>query len=131
MGILEDLGMGGGGGMMNNAIQKQGSGGTAGASAGNGLSLGGTDGLGGNVWGKGGMASMALGGLQTLGGLWQSFQAQKMAKKAFNFQKDAWKTNLKNQTQVYNTSLEDRIRARYATEGRSEEADSYIAEHKL
>jgi len=102
--------------------------------AGNALSttgIGGTDGLGGNIWGKGGAASMALGGLQTLGSIWQSFQQMKLAKKSLKFQKNAFKTNLANSTKVYNTALEDRIRARYATEGRSEQADAKIAENRL
>lgn len=91
----------------------------------------GTDGMGGNIWGKGGMASMALGGLQTLGSIWNSFQQMKLAKKTLKFQKNAFKTNLANSTKVYNTALEDRIRARYATEGRSEEADAKIAANQL
>jgi len=85
----------------------------------------------GGLFGKGGTASIALGGLATLGSLWNSFQQQKLAKKTLKFQKSAFKTNLKNSTQVYNTALEDRIRARYATEGRSDEADAKIAENRL
>lgn len=78
-----------------------------------------------------GNAQLVLGGIQTIGSLWNSFQQQKLAKEAFAFNKEAYKTNLGNQRSTYNTALEDRIRARYATEGRSEEADSYIDKHKL
>lgn len=121
----------GGDSLFNNAVSLQGrGGGVAGNAVNTGLG-GGTDGLGGNIWGKGGMASMALGGLQTLGTLWGAFQQNKLAKKSLKFQKDAFKTNLANSTKVYNTALEDRIRARYATEGRSGEADAKIAENRL
>ena len=85
----------------------------------------------GSFWGEGGGASMALGGLQTLGSIWSSFQQMKLARKSLKFQKDAFKTNLANSTKVYNTALEDRIRARYATEGRSEQADAKIEENRL
>lgn len=78
-----------------------------------------------------GNLQLALGGIQTLGALWNSYQQNKLAKESLSLQRDAFETNLANQTQTYNTSLEDRIRARYATEGRSEQADSYIAEHSL
>lgn len=117
------------GGLQSKAVQNQ----TLGPLAGNGGStnLGGTDGLGGNIFGKGGAASIALGGLQTLGSIWNSFQQMKLAKKTLKFQKNAFKTNLANSTKVYNTALEDRIRARYATEGRSEEADAKIAANQL
>ncbi len=85
----------------------------------------------GGFFGKGGGAGLALGGIQTLGSLWSSFQQTKLAKKTLNFQRDAFNTNLANATKVYNNSLEDRIRARFATEGRPEEADAKIAESRL
>lgn len=76
-------------------------------------------------------ASLALSGLETLGSIWNSFQQMKLAKKTFKFQKNAFKTNLANSTKVYNTALEDRIRARFATEGRPDEADAQIARQRL
>lgn len=78
-----------------------------------------------------GNAQLVLGGIQTIGSLWNSFQQQKLAKETFKFNKKAYETNLANQKSTYNTALEDRIRARYATEGRSEQADSYIDNHSL
>ena len=80
---------------------------------------------------QGGMAQMGLGAISTLGGLWNSFQQSKIAKKSLQLQTKTFNTNLKNQTQTYNTELEDRIRTRYATEGRSGEADGYIEKNKL
>ena len=91
----------------------------------------GTGQQGPGFWGQGGGAQMALGAIQTLGSLWNSFQQNKMAKQSLALQTRAFETNLRNQTQSYNTALEDRIRARYATEGRSEQADSYIAKNRL
>ncbi len=85
----------------------------------------------GGAFGKGGAASMVLGGLETLGTLWGAFQQNKLARKSLKFQKQAFQTNLANSTKVYNTALEDRIRARYATEGRSEQADAKIRENRL
>ena len=92
----------------------------------NGLSLGnfGTGSFGGNL-------QLGLGAIQTLGSLWNSFEQNKLAKKAFKFQKQAFETNTRNQTKSYNTALEDRIRARYNTENRSSEADEYINRNKL
>jgi len=79
-----------------------------------------------------GPAQFALGAIQTLGSLWNSFQQNRMAKESFKFQKEAYATNLQNQEQSYNTALEGRINAQYATEGRSQsEADSYVDRHSL
>jgi hypothetical protein len=83
---------------------------------------------------EGGGASIALGAIQVLGSLWSSFQQNKLAKENLRFQKEAYYTNLENQEQSYNTELEDRINARYATEGRenaSAQAADYVARNKL
>ena len=84
----------------------------------------------GGGW-QGGMG-LALGGLQTVGSLWNAYQQQKIAKESLSFQKEAFNTNLKNSTQTYNTALEDRIRARHYTEGKSDnDTSSYLKEHSL
>ena len=81
---------------------------------------------------QGGIGQFALGSIQTLGSLWNSFQQNKVAKESMKFQKEAFATNLANQEQSYNTALEDRINARYVTEGKSQaDADAYIQEHSL
>ena len=123
------IGGGGLGPLQSNAIGKQAFDGIGGAGLDNAQDgiLGGL----GSLFSKGGPASIALGGLETLGSIWNSFQQNKLAKKSLKFQKDAFKTNLANSTKVYNTALEDRIRARYATEGRSSEADAKIAANRL
>ena len=64
-------------------------------------------------------ASLALGGLQSLGNLWQAWEANKLAKEQFKFNKGFATTNLANSIQSYNTTLEDRTRARAFTEGQS------------
>lgn len=75
---------------------------------------------------------MVIGGIQTLGSLWNSYQQHKIAKEQIGLQREAFRTNLENNTQTYNTALEDRIRARHNTEGRtSGETDAYISEHSL
>ena len=79
-----------------------------------------------------GGAGMIMGGIQVLGNLWSSFQAHKMAKEQMSFAREQWDTNLENQTQSYNTALEDRIRGRYATGSKSEgELQGEINKHSL
>lgn len=81
---------------------------------------------------EGGIGQFALGTIQTLGYLWNSFQQNKVAKQSMAFQRDAFNQNMANQKQTYNTALEDRINARYVTEGKSQaEAQSYIDKNKL
>ncbi|QEP29867.1 hypothetical protein HYP99_gp069 [Sinorhizobium phage ort11] len=72
------------------------------------------------------------GGLSTIGNLWNAFQAQKLARDSFNFQKNFANKNLANQIQSYNTALEDRARSRGFTEGQSQDQiDSYIDKNRL
>lgn len=74
----------------------------------------------------------ALQGVGALGSLWSAFQQNRLAKDAFKFQRDTHNTNMRSQVQSYNTSLEDRVRARYSQEGRSAEAaDAYIEKNRL
>jgi hypothetical protein len=95
--------------------------------------VGGAGGVGGKpgFFQEGGAGGFALGAIQTLGSLWNSFQQNKLAKKSLDLQTRAFDTNLANQTKTYNTALEDRINARYATEGRSQEAAGYIEKNRL
>lgn len=87
---------------------------------------------GSGFWSKDGGAGLILGGVQVLGNLWSSFQAHKMAKEQMAFAREQWDTNLENQTQTYNTSLEDRIRGRYAKGTRSEgQLQGEIDKHSL
>lgn len=76
--------------------------------------------------------SLALGGLQTLGGLWAAKKQLGLAKKQFRFSRDFANANLENQTQSYNTAIADRARARGFTEGQSQPlVDDYIARNSL
>jgi len=83
-------------------------------------------------FGEHGKLNTIIGGVQVLGSLWNSFQQHKMAKEQMAFAREQWDTNLANQTQTYNTALEDRIRARHHTEGRAGgETDAYLEKHSL
>lgn len=79
-----------------------------------------------------GNLQLALGGIQTLGSLWNSYQQHKIAKQQIGLARETFQTNLENNRQTYNTALEDRIRARHHTEGRgSGETNAYLQEHSL
>lgn len=81
---------------------------------------------------KGGGFSVALGALQTLGNLWNSFQQIKIAKDTLKFQKEAYQTNLANTTKDYNTRLESDANYSYQVSGKTQdEADQYVREHSL
>lgn len=71
-------------------------------------------------------------GLQTLAGLWSSIQALKMAKKQYSLTRDTTNANLANQTQSYNTSIEDKARSRAAWEGQNQaQVADYITKNSL
>jgi hypothetical protein len=81
---------------------------------------------------KGGGFSVALGALQTLGNLWNSFQQVKIAKDTLNFQKEAYQTNLANTEKDYNTRLESDANYSYQVSGKSQgQADQYVRDHSL
>lgn len=75
---------------------------------------------------------MVLGGIQTIGNLWQAWEANKLAKAQFAFQKEFAQKNMANQIASYNTTLEDRGRTRAFTESQTpEQAAQYIEQNKL
>lgn len=85
----------------------------------------------GKIGGIEGLGSI-LEGIASLGQIWAAIQGVNVAKDTLSFNKEAWETNLANQTQSYNTSLEDRIRSRSVTEGWEDGAvDDYLAQHSL
>lgn len=89
---------------------------------------GGGSGLGWNM----NTAQLGLGALQSLGGLFNAFQSNKLARDQFRFTRDFANTNLNNSIQTYNTQLSDRANARAKVQGDSDaERDAYIAENRL
>lgn len=55
-------------------------------------------------------------GLQSIGGLYNAYNMNKLAKKQFQFTKDFAQENLNNQVQTYNNSKEDLAYARFVSE---------------
>ena len=79
-----------------------------------------------------GTGQLVLGGIGTIGNLWAGWQAQKLAKEQFNYQKGITDTNLANQIQSYNTALTDRITSRGFTQGDSQSTiDQYIENNSM
>ena len=79
-----------------------------------------------------GTGQLVLGGIGSIGNLWSAWQAQKLAKEQFNYQKGITDTNLANQIQSYNTALSDRMNARGFVQGDSQSTiDQYIEENSL
>lgn len=73
----------------------------------------------------------AVGGLASLGQLWQGFQANKMAQDQWKTQKSILNTNMMNQIKSYNNSLRDRLDTRAKMEGRDQaSADRQYEERK-
>ena len=71
-------------------------------------------------------------GLQTVAGLYNAYNSNKLAKQQLRFSRNFANANLANQTQSYNTALADRARSRGVMEGQSQaQVDSYIAANRL
>lgn len=89
-------------------------------------------GLGSGLGFNAGTGQLALGGLQSLAGIFNSLQANKLANQQFKFTKDVTNTNLNNSIKSYNTALSDRANSRYFTQNQSQaDADAYINANRL
>lgn len=94
--------------------------------------LGGFAGFKESMGGWGGLAKFGVDTVVGLGELYAASKALELSRDQFDFNKQFAETNLRNQTQTYNTRLEDRANARAVMEGRSdEERDAYIAKNRL
>lgn len=86
-----------------------------------------TDGTATNGWG-----GMALGALQGLGNAYMGMKQYGLAKDQLQFSKDAFNKNYAAQAQMTNASLEDRQRARVASNaGAYQSVGDYMAQHKV
>lgn len=84
--------------------------------------------LGNNAQGIGSL----LQGIGALGSLYGTSKQLGLAQDQFNFQKEAYNTNLANQIASYNTNLEDKIRGRYSTADQSEaQVQDYLNKNRL
>lgn len=73
-----------------------------------------------------------VGGIGAIGNIWQSMQANRLARQQFSYMKDITETNLANQIKSYNTQIADRGRARGFTEGQTQEQiDDYVNSNSL
>lgn len=91
----------------------------------------GKSGVGGDGTGIGwNTETLGLGvkGLAAIGGLYNAFQSNKLAKEQFAFTKEVTNTNLNNQIKTFNTTLEDRARARARLDGR-EDTEGYTQDY--
>lgn len=96
--------------------------------------MGGLQGLLAKMGGMGGLDGLgtAMDGLGSLGGIYTSLKGLGLAKDQMNFQKQAFNTNMTNQTKTYNTALEDRVRSRtHAEGGTPQQAEQYLSKNKL
>lgn len=79
-----------------------------------------------------GIVSPLAQGLGALFQGWTGMQQLGLARDQLNFQKNAFNTNLRNQTQAYNTALEDRIRGRSSNyEGKEQDVQNYLNQNRL
>ena len=86
--------------------------------------------------GEGGLDLDKLGtafdGLKSVFGIWGGMKQLGMAKDAYEFEKKSYQENVANQKKTYNSTLEDRQRARAAFAGEDEKSvDDYVKKHRL
>ena len=71
---------------------------------------------------------LGIQGLAAIGGLYNASKYNKLAKEQFNFAKEVTNTNLNNQIKTFNTTMEDRARARARLDGR-EDTEAYTKDY--
>ena len=82
--------------------------------------------------GEGGPGRTLLGGAAILGNLWNSRNANRIAKDQLGFAKEQFNTNLALSKKAYNTALADRIRGRYSASERTDaQRQAEVDRHKL
>ena len=75
---------------------------------------------------------LGMQGLGTMGNLWGTYQSNKLAKDALNFQKGMAEKNYANQLKSYNTALTDRATTRGFVQGdTAEQTQAYIDKNRL
>ena len=81
-----------------------------------------------------GTLNMGVNALAAVGGLYNAFQSNKLAKEQFAFTKEVTNTNLNNQIKTYNSTLEDRALARGRLNGEADPsayAAAYTDKNKI
>ena len=81
-----------------------------------------------------GTMKVGVDALAAIGGLYNAFQSNKLAKEQFAFTKEVTNTNLNNQIKTYNTTLEDRALARGRLNGEADPsayAAAYTDKNKI
>lgn len=73
--------------------------------------------------------SNVLGGISGLANAFTGFKQLGLAKKQFNWQKDAFNTNLVNQANLVNSQLADRQNRRQFFDSNAMSADQYLARY--
>lgn len=74
---------------------------------------------------------LGLGGLQTIGGLWNAYEQNKLAKRSMVHTQGLLDTNLANNIRAYNLQVEDKFRSRGVMEGHTQsQIDENIERHK-
>lgn len=114
------------------AYFQQGGGANSGLGPSNPFDMQNMGGLGSGLGFNLGTGQLVLGGIGTLGNLWNSWRAHNLAQDQFDYQKDVINTNLRNQIQAYNTRLAGLARNRAYLSGQDpSSADEYIEENRL
>lgn len=81
-----------------------------------------------------GTMKVGVDALAAIGGLYNAFQSNKLAKDQFAFTKEVTNTNLNNQIKTYNSTLEDRALARGRLNGEADPsayAAAYTDKNKI